>query len=70
MAKAKTDTEKLLAALDGIHRLLEDLFVLEASLAGVGQREVRSILGIDRSRVTKVAKHVKRQRESTGQKSI
>jgi DNA-directed RNA polymerase specialized sigma24 family protein len=63
MAKTDTDNDKILAALDGIHKLLEDLFVLEASLAGVGQREIRTMLGIDQSRVTKVARHAKRQLE-------
>jgi hypothetical protein len=63
MPKAKSDSEQLLAALDGVQRRLEDLFILEASLSGVGQREIRIMLGIDLSRVTKVAKLAKRHRK-------
>ena len=60
MAKAKTDSEKILAALEHLQTRLEDLFVLEASRAGIGGHEIRAILGIDMARVTRIAKHVKK----------
>lgn len=56
---AKTESEKMLAALEDLHTRVEDLFVLEACRAGVKQQEIRAILGIDMSRVTRIAKHVK-----------
>ncbi len=59
MAKAKTDNEKILVALGDLHTCLEDLFVLEGCRAGIKQREIRAILGIDMARVTRIAKHVK-----------
>ncbi len=60
MAKAKTDTEKILAALEDLHTRIEDLFVLEASRAGIGGHQIRAILGIDMARVTRIAKYVKK----------
>ncbi len=59
MAKAKTDNEKILAALEDLHTRLEDLFIIQASQAGIKQQEIRAILGIDMARVTRIAKHVK-----------
>jgi DNA-directed RNA polymerase specialized sigma24 family protein len=59
MVKAKTDSEKILAALEDLHTRLEDLFILQACRAGIKQKEIRAILGIDIVRVTRIAKHVK-----------
>jgi hypothetical protein len=59
MAKLKTDSEKILAALEDLHKRLDDLFILEASRAGIKQQEIRAILGIDMARVTRIARHVK-----------
>ena len=64
MAKAETDSQKLLAALSDVHTILEDLFILEASRAGIKQHEIRKVLGIDMARVTRIAKRVK-QKSST-----
>lgn len=60
MAKPKTDNEKILAALGDLNARLEALFVLEASRAGIKGHEIRSILGIDMARVTRIVKHVKK----------
>lgn len=61
MAKGKSDNEKILSAVIDLRKRVEELFILQATLGGVGQREVRSMLGIDLSRVTKVAKHAKKE---------
>jgi hypothetical protein len=59
----KTDTDNnVVMALDELRKRIEDLFILQASLAGIGQREIRAMLGIDLSRVTKVARHVKKEK--------
>jgi hypothetical protein len=58
MAKLKTDSEKVLSALAELQKCLEDLFILEASRAGIKQREIRALLGIDIGRVARIAKHV------------
>jgi DNA-directed RNA polymerase specialized sigma24 family protein len=69
MAKEKSDNEKILAALVDLRRRVEELFILQATIAGVGQREVRAMLGIDLSRVTKVAKHAKKEGKQSGRAS-
>jgi len=53
MVKAKTDSEKILAALENLHTRLEDLFILQACRAGIKQQEIRAILGIDIVRVAR-----------------
>jgi hypothetical protein len=59
MANIKTDSDKLLAAVEDISTRLEDLFILEASKAGIKQQEIRALLGIEMARVTRIARHVK-----------
>jgi Trp operon repressor len=55
MAKEKSDNEKILGALVDLRKRIEELF------AGVGQRDIRAMLGIDLGRVTRVAKHAKKE---------
>jgi hypothetical protein len=62
MAKSKTDSEQVLSALAELQKSLEDLFILEASRAGIKQQEIRAILGIEMGRVTRIAKHVKERK--------
>jgi hypothetical protein len=59
MAKAKTDSDKILSALEDLHTCLEDIFILEACRAGIKRQEIRAILGIDMVRVNRIGKHVK-----------
>jgi predicted XRE-type DNA-binding protein len=59
MATAKSESGRLLAAVENLNTRLEDLFILEASRAGIKQQEIRSLLGIDMARVSRIAKHVK-----------
>jgi hypothetical protein len=59
--EAKTDSEKILAALEDVHTRLEDLFVLEACRAGIKHHEIRAILAIDIKRVTRIGRHVKQK---------
>lgn len=56
-----TDTESLVASLDALRRRVEDLFILEASKAGIGGHDIRKMLGIEMARVTRVSKHVKKK---------
>ncbi len=61
MVKEKSDNEKILKALADLRKRVEELFILQAILAGMGQRDVRAMLGIDLGRVTKVAKYAKKE---------
>jgi hypothetical protein len=60
MAKPTTDNEKILAALEELNTRVEDLFILQAFRAGIKGGEIRSILGIDMARVTRIVKHAKK----------
>jgi hypothetical protein len=62
MAKTKTDSDKLLEAVENLNRRLEDLFILEATKARIKQQEIRALLGIDIARVTRIARHVKQEK--------
>jgi DNA-directed RNA polymerase specialized sigma24 family protein len=62
MSKPKSDTDQILAALDNLHTRLEDIFILQASIAGVTQQQIRAILGIDMARVSRIARHVKEEK--------
>lgn len=42
--------------------LLRDLLILQLTLAGVTQHEVRKIVGVEMARVTRIAKHLKKAR--------
>ena len=60
MAKTKTDSEKIVAALEDLNKRIEDLFILHASQAGIKGHDIRAILGIDMARVTRIARHAKK----------
>jgi hypothetical protein len=53
--------EKILAGLERVATLLEDLFILEASMMGMNKGALREILRIDKRRVGRIAKHVKEE---------
>lgn len=45
--------------LDTIIRLLEDLFILQASSAKIGRENIRAVLRVTPNRISKVAKGLK-----------
>jgi hypothetical protein len=49
--------------LDLIIRLLEDLFILHALNSKIGRDDIRSVLGVHNSRISKIAKGLKRRKE-------
>ncbi len=46
-----------------VEDLLRDMMIVQLALAGVGQREIRQIAGVDINRVTTIAKLVKKAKE-------
>jgi hypothetical protein len=54
--------DNILAVLERITKLLEDLFILEACRAGIKHQEVRALLRVDIRRVTKIGRHVKEKK--------
>jgi len=51
------------AKLDTVIRLLEDLFILEASKANIGRESIRSVLGVGTTRISKVASGLKKAKQ-------
>jgi hypothetical protein len=54
MAKAKAQTTD---------DLLRDMMIVQLILAGVGQHQIRQIVGVDIYRVSRIAKLMKRTKE-------
>lgn len=44
--------------LDAVVKLLQDLFILEATRGGMGQEPIRKILGVRMTRVSDIRKHI------------
>ena len=65
MKGPQTNEEKILAKLDRMIGLLEDVFILEASYIGMNKTPLREILRIDKRRIGRIAKHVKTNKESS-----
>lgn len=56
-------TEKL----DRIIELLEDLFILQASIARMKRQELRSVVGLDMKRVNRISKLLRPLLEASGE---
>ncbi len=59
MREPSSDQAKIIAGLEKITTLLEDLFILEACRMGMKKEALRQILRIDKRRIGRIAKHVK-----------
>jgi transposase-like protein len=46
-----------------VEDLLRDLMIVQLLLAGVGQHQIRQIVGVDIHRVSRIAKLMKRPKE-------
>ena len=63
MKPQQTNDEKIMAKLDRVITLLEDLFILEAARIGMNKEPLREILRIDKRRIGRIAKHVQNDQE-------
>jgi hypothetical protein len=59
IAKIGNEDSQVQEKLDTIIRLLEDLFILEAAKANIGRDNIRGILGVHTTRISKVMKGMK-----------
>jgi hypothetical protein len=59
VAKNADNDKRLDEKLDTIIRLLEDLFILQASSARIGREHIRAVLRVTPNRISKVAKGLK-----------
>jgi len=48
--------------------LLKDLIIIQLAIAGIGQKEIREIVGGDIVRVNKIVKHVRRKQKGRAKK--
>jgi len=51
---------------DASVELLKDILITELAKADVPQREIRKIVGCDILRVSRIARHIKKNREEAG----
>lgn len=47
----------------GVEDLLRDLMIVQLALAGVGQHQIRAIVGVDIHRVSRIAKLIVKRKE-------
>jgi hypothetical protein len=59
VAAKKNDADPILEKLDGVLRATQDLFILQALVAGATVDDVRKTLKIDKHRVSNISKHLK-----------
>jgi hypothetical protein len=60
MQKTPSDAEQVNRRLDRIIQLLEDIFILEATEAGIKNAELRKIRGVAMERVTRITKQLEK----------
>jgi len=58
MKKTSGDSEELSGKLDEIIHLLQNLFILQATRAGMKKEELRKILAIDKNRIGRISKNI------------
>ncbi len=46
-----------------VEDLLRDLMIVQLALAGVGQHQIREIVGVDIHRVSRIAKYIGKAKE-------
>jgi hypothetical protein len=51
--------KKAQATPDRTQELIRDLIIVQLGLAGVGQREIRAIVGGDANRISRIVKNLK-----------
>jgi len=59
MASEDAQNAEVVQRLNIVIYLLQDLFILEASKAGMNKEALRGLLRIDKRRVGRIAKHLK-----------
>jgi hypothetical protein len=62
----KRQADPMVAKLDEILTVLQDLVILEGQQAGLTRDTVRTILGVDRTRISSIWKHLKAARKDGG----
>jgi hypothetical protein len=53
------ESEAISRQLDRMIEILEDIFILQASIAQMNRKKLRAVVGIEMKRVTRISKHLK-----------
>jgi hypothetical protein len=61
-AKAKTN-DPVLTKLNSIEQLLQDILILQGAQAGMKKAQVRKMVGVGATRVTRIWKNIKTQED-------
>lgn len=56
--KERKESTVIEQKLDAVIKLLQDLFILEATRGGMGQEPIRGLLGVRMTRVSDIRKHI------------
>lgn len=51
---------------DNVEELLRDMMIVQLLIAGVGQHQIRQIVGVDIHRVSRIAKLMKKPKDAKG----
>lgn len=51
---------------DSVEELLRDMMIVQLLLAGIGQHQIRQIVGVDIHRVSRIGKLMKKPKETKG----
>lgn len=51
---------------DNVEELLRDMMIVQLLIAGVGQHQIRQIVGVDIHRVSRIAKLMKKPKDIKG----
>jgi hypothetical protein len=54
-----SETDVVAQRLDRVIEILEDLFILQGSVARMKRHELRGVVGLDIKRVNRISKHIK-----------
>lgn len=58
------EVEPIAKELRAIRTVIEDLLILECARAGMTNASVRAVAKLDNNRISRIARHVKAQRQS------
>jgi hypothetical protein len=60
------EAEAISMQLNRMIEILEDIFILQASIAQMNRKKLRAVVGIDMKRVNRISKHIKPSVDAEG----
>jgi hypothetical protein len=57
--KESPETEAICRRLNRMIQVLENIFILQASIAQMNRKKLRAVVGIDMKRINRISKHIK-----------